>query len=54
MQIIDAYIKMAQEGLIKRPGGTLYLESVCITALIERDGEKGETIEVNYSNRGTS
>jgi hypothetical protein len=54
MQIIDAYIKIAQDGLIKRPGGTLYLESVCITALIKRDGEKDETIEVNYPNRGTS
>ena len=42
MQIIDAYIKLlkAQEGLIKRPGGMVYLESVCITALITRMGKR--------------
>ena len=56
MQIIDAYIKLlkAHEGLIKRPGGTFYLESACITATMKRDGEKDETIEANYPNRGTS
>jgi hypothetical protein len=54
MQIIDAYIKKAQQGLIKRPEGTIYLESACITTLIKRDGEKDETIEANYPNRGTS
>ncbi|CAD6336704.1 unnamed protein product [Miscanthus lutarioriparius] len=34
--IIDVYIKLlkAHEGLIKRPGGIVYLESACITALI--------------------
>jgi hypothetical protein len=42
MQIIDAYIKLLKvhESLIKRPGGTIYLESACITATMKRDGEK--------------
>ena len=54
--IIDAYIKLlkAQEGLKKRPGGTVYLESACITAIMKRNWEKDETIESNYPNYGTS
>ena len=56
MQVIDAYIKLlkAQEGLKKRPGGTVYLETACLVAIMKRDGEKDETIEANYPNRGTS
>ena len=56
MQVIDAYIKLlkAQEGLKKRPGGIVYLETACLVAIIKRDGEKDETIEANYPNRGTS
>ena len=56
MQIIDAYIKLLKvhESLIKRPGGTVYLETACLVAIMKRDGEKDETIEANYPNRGTS
>ena len=56
MQVIDAYIKLlkAQEGLKKRPRGTIYLETTCLVAIIKRDGEKDKTIEANYPNRGTS
>ena len=38
----------------KRLGGTVYLESACITAFMKWDGEKDETIEANYPNRATS
>ena len=50
------YIKLlkAQEGLKKRPGGTVYPETTCLVAIMKRDGEKDETIEANYPNRGTS
>ena len=56
MQVIDAYIKLlkAQEGLKKRPVGTVYLENACLVAIMKWDGEKDETIEANYPNRGTS
>ena len=56
MQVINAYIKLlnAQEGLKKRPGGTVYLENACLVTIMKRDGEKDETIEANYPNRGTS
>ena len=56
MQIIDAYIKVlkALEGLKKRPGGTIYLETACLVAIMKWDGEKDETIEANYPNHGTS
>ncbi|XP_066354055.1 ubiquitin-like-specific protease 1A [Miscanthus floridulus] len=55
-EVIDAYIKLlkAQEGLKKRPGGTVYLETACLVAIMKRDGEKNETIEANYPNCGTS
>ena len=55
MQVIDAYIKLlkAQEGLKKRPGGTVYLETACLVAIMKWDGEKDETIEANYPNSGT-
>jgi len=54
--VTDTYIKLlkVQEGLKKRPGGTVYLEIACLVAIMKRDGEKDETIEVNYPNRGTS
>ena len=44
--VIDAYIKLlkAQEDLKKRLGGTVYLETVCLVAIMKRDGEKDETI----------
>jgi len=56
MQVIDAYITLlkAQEGLKKRPGGTIYLETTCLVAIMKQNGEKDETIEANYPNRGTS
>ncbi|CAD6223963.1 unnamed protein product [Miscanthus lutarioriparius] len=56
MHVIDAYIKMlkAQEGLKKRPRGTVYLETACLVAIMKRNKEKDETIEANYPNRGTS
>ena len=56
MQVIDAYIKLlkVQEGLKKSPGGTVYLETTCLVAIMKRDGEKDKTIEANYPNRGTS
>ena len=56
MQVIDAYIDLlkAQEGLKKRPGRTIYLETACLAAIMERDGEKDKTIEANYPNCGTS
>ena len=56
MQVIDAYIKVlkALEGLKKRPGGTIYLETTCLVAIMKWDGEKDETIEANYPNRATS
>ena len=56
MQVIDAYIKLlkAQEGLKKRLGGTVYLETAWLVTIMKRDGENDETIEANYPNRGTS
>ena len=56
MHVIDAYIKLlkAQEGLKKRSGGTVYLETTCLVAIMKLDGEKDETIEANYPNCGTS
>jgi len=56
MHVIDAYIKVlkALEGLKKRPGGTVYLETACLVTIMKRDEEKDETIETNYPNRGTS
>jgi hypothetical protein len=50
MQIVDACIKLLKvhDSLIKRPGGTVYLESACIAATMKRDGKKDETIEANY------
>ena len=40
--VIDAYIKLlkAQEGLKKRPGGTVYLETACLVAIIKWDGKR--------------
>ncbi|XP_066399297.1 ubiquitin-like-specific protease 1A [Miscanthus floridulus] len=55
-EVIDAYITLlkAQEGLKKRLGGAVYLETACLVAIMKLDGEKDETIEANYLNRGTS
>ena len=38
----------------KRLGGTVYLETACLVAIMKWDGEKDETIEANYLNRDTS
>jgi hypothetical protein len=56
MQVIDAYITLlkAQEGLKKRQGGTVYLETACLTAVMKWDGEKKESIVDHYPKRGTS
>ena len=37
MQVIDAYVNLmkAQDGLKKRQGGTVYLETACLTACMK-------------------
>jgi len=54
LQAIDAYVNLlkAEDGLKKRQGGTVYLETACLTACMKRVGENNETMDDIYPKRG--